>query len=192
MYNREASDRSILIVSSSDRFDAAVRRSLHGFVTIDIRKSAAMARRCIIERGYDLVTICSPLSDETGEDLAIDIAERGQASVMLATPQETWEDSALALAGRGILVISGGAAAGDISKAVRYLTAIQDRMRNYEQRALAAEQKADEIRVVSKAKLVLMEKKHMTEEDAHRHIGRLAMNNGISRRAAAEMILDDW
>ena len=93
MLNKEATDRSILIVSSSERFDAAVKRPLKGFVTIDIRKSAAMARRCIMERAYDIVAICAPLPDETGEELALDVTDRYSSSVLFVAPQETYEDA---------------------------------------------------------------------------------------------------
>ena len=47
------------------------------------------------------------------------------------------------------------------------------------------------MRVVNKAKLVLINKKKMSEDEAHRYIGKLAMDNGISRGRAAERILDD-
>nr|MCR5545759.1 ANTAR domain-containing protein [Lachnospiraceae bacterium] len=52
-------------------------------------------------------------------------------------------------------------------------------------------EKVEEVRIVSKAKLLLMEERKMSEDDAHRFIGKTAMNNGISRRKAAEMIMDD-
>jgi response regulator NasT len=49
----------------------------------------------------------------------------------------------------------------------------------------------EELRLVSKAKILLVEKKQMTEDEAHRFIGKQAMNRGISRRKIAEEILDD-
>ena len=49
----------------------------------------------------------------------------------------------------------------------------------------------EELRIVSKAKLLLIEKRQMSEEEAHRHIGKQAMDHGVTRRQAAEQILDD-
>ena len=93
MPKKADSYHSILIVSSSEQFDAVVKKSLQGFVTIDVRRSAALARRCVLEKYYDLVVVNSPLPDETGEDFAIDAADRGTASVLLTVPQDVFGDA---------------------------------------------------------------------------------------------------
>ena len=80
---------SILIVSSSGQFDAIVSRSLTGYISKDICKSAAIARRFVLERYYDLVVINAPLPDENGEDLAMDVSENCNASILLVPPQAT-------------------------------------------------------------------------------------------------------
>ncbi|MBQ5375528.1 MAG: ANTAR domain-containing protein, partial [Lachnospiraceae bacterium] len=49
----------------------------------------------------------------------------------------------------------------------------------------------EELKTVSRAKILLMEKKHMTEEEAHRYIGKQAMNNGVSRGNMALEIIED-
>jgi len=183
--------RSILIVSDSGNFDSVVKRSLKGFITIDTRKSGALARRCILERDYDIVVIKSPLPDETGEALAIDVAEKSDASVMIVIPQEFFEEIAEKVTDYGVFVISELSFRNYTDKSVRFLIAMQNRVIRFKQKLIKAEEKTEEVRIVSKAKLLLMEKKHMSEDDAHRFIGKVAMNNGISRRKAAEMILED-
>ena len=55
----------------------------------------------------------------------------------------------------------------------------------------AAEEKAEEQRIIDRAKFYLIEKKQMTEDEAHRYIGKQSMDSGISRRRIAERILDD-
>ena len=60
-----------------------------------------------------------------------------------------------------------------------------------EKKRLSLEEKMEELRVVSKAKILLVERKHMSEDEAHRYIGKCAMNRGVSRRKIAEEILDD-
>ena len=182
---------SILIVSDSPRFDAVVKKSLKGFITIDARKSCALARRCILERDYDIVVIRSPLSDERGEELALDIAGRSSASVLIVAPQDYFEDVAEMVTDSGIFVIAEASFIAFIDKAIRYLVAIQNRIYRFKYQAARALENAEEIRVVSKAKLYLIEKKGMSEDEAHRIIGKTAMNNGISRRQAAERILEE-
>ena len=57
MPKNDFSRRSILIVSADQQFDAFVKKAAAGFLTIDQRKSAALARRCILEKDYDIVVI---------------------------------------------------------------------------------------------------------------------------------------
>ncbi len=182
---------SILIVSDSDRFQTIVKKSIAGFITIDVRKNASMARRCILERYYDLVVIELPLSDEMGDGLAIDIAEKCNASILLVAPQEVSEDLFDKVTDYGILVTPKPISDGRIDKAIRYLVALQNRFHDMEKKTLTVQEKMEEIRVVSKAKILLVEKKHMSEDEAHRYIGKQAMNRGVSRRKIAEDILEN-
>ena len=190
MSKRNDIQNSILIVSASEQFTAEVKKSLHGFITIDIAKSAARARRCILERSYDIVVINIPLSDESGEMLALDAAESNSTSVLAAVPREVYGAALERFSDCGILAVSKPLEHGILDKAVRFLTAVQGRMHAEEKKIRKLEDKMEELRVVSRAKLLLIEKKHMTEDEAHRFIGKLAMDNGVSRRAAAESLLE--
>ena len=191
MPRRSDINHSILIVSDSERFVTIVKNSLVGFTTIDVRKNASAARRCALERYYNIMVIDSPLSDEMGESLAIDIAEKSHTSVLLVTPQELFDSLTEEVTDYGVLVVPKPFPTGRIDKAVRYLISIQDRYFEMEKKRLSLEDKMEELRLVSKAKILLVEREHMTEDEAHRFIGKQAMNRGVSRRKIAEEILDD-
>ena len=80
---------------------------------------------------------------------------------------------------------------GRIDKSVRFLLAVQNRFHRLEKRVMTLEEKMEEIRTVSKAKVLLVERLHMTEDEAHRYIGKQAMDQGISRKRAAARILEE-
>ncbi len=191
MPRKEDIHHSILIVSAAEQFDALVKRSLTGFLTIDVRRSAAIARRSTLERDYDLVVINAPLPDEAGAELAMDIMERSNASILLVVPQEVYEDAWERVMDYGILVLSKPIPRGRIDKAVRFLTATQNRFHRLEKKTQTVEEKMEELRIVSRAKIMLVEKRHMTEDEAHRFIGKQAMNNGVSRKRVAEKLLEE-
>lgn len=182
---------SILVVSASEQFDSVIIRALNGYAAADFKKSVAAARRALLEKYYDIVVINWPVPDEPGEQFALDITHLCGASVLLIVPHEVYEDMMEYVTDRGILVIEKPLPRGRLNKAFRFLSAIQDRMHALEDRVQTVEEKMEEIRVVSKAKLLLVEKKKMTEEEAHRMIGKEAMNHGVSRRRIAERILED-
>ena len=188
---RDDIQHSILIVSASEQFDAVVKKSLKNFITIDRVCSVATARRHILERYYDLVVVCAPMPDETGEEFVLDTAERCNASVLLVVPQEVYEDALDHVTDHGVLVVSKADPPSHIDKAIRLLTAMQNRLHMLEKKTLTVEEKMEEIRIVSRAKILLVEKRHMTEEEAHRYIGKYAMDHGLSKRRVAEKLLEE-
>lgn len=182
---------SILIVSQSEQFNSVVRQSLVGISSIECRKSAATARRSILERYYDIIVINGPLQDETGESLALDAAEKSNALVLLAIPREIYEDVQDHVTDHGVLVIPKPLTRNRVDKAIRYLTAVQKKIHVLERKNVKAEEKLEEMRIINKAKFLLVEQRHMTEDQAHRFVGKQAMDHGISRKRAAQSIIDD-
>lgn len=190
---REDIYHSVLIVSLSEQFGEVVKKSLAPShpASIDFMKSAAAARRCILERYYNLIVINGPLPDESGENLAIDAAEKSNASILLAAPREIYGEVQDHVTDYGILVLPKPTSRRLVEISVRYLTAIQNKMHELERETIKAEEKLEEMRIVNKAKFLLVEKRHMTEDQAHRFLGKEAMNHGISRKRAAQIIIDD-
>ena len=193
MRSHDKASHSILIVSASEQFNTAVKRELpvYGFSASDVCKNAAGARQLFFERYYDIIVVNFPLPDETGAELVFDIAEKSNASVLLAVPSEIFSEVSDRVVDSGIMVISKPVQSGQITYALRLLAAIQDKIHLLEQETERAHEKMEELRLVNKAKLLLIVNKHMSEDEAHHYIGREAMNNGLSRRRVAEKILED-
>ncbi len=188
---RDNANHSILIVSASEQFDAIVKRSLTGFTTINVVKSGALARRSVMEKDFDLIVVNSPMPDETGIEFTLDIAEKSRASILLVTPKEIYEDVLEKVTDYGVLALPKPFPKGRVDKAVRYLVSLQNKIHRLEKKVISVEEKMEELRVVSRAKLLLVESRHMTEDEAHRYIGKEAMDNGVSRKRIAEKILED-
>ncbi len=184
---------SVLIVSSSEQFDAIVKRSLpkKSFPSVESRKSASLARRSFLERYYDLVIINAPLPDENGLEISLDIIDTSNASVLLVVSKESYDDMTERVTDYGVLVLAKPFHWRQIDKAIRFLTAIQNKRHHLEKKMRDLQDKMEDLRTVAKAKCMLIEKKHMTEDQAHRFIGKTAMDHGISRKRAAIRIMDD-
>ena len=181
----------MLVISSYEKFAASVERALSDgrYREIEVRKSASLARRELLERSYDIAIINVPLSDEPGVDLALDIATRSTTGVIITASSEISEDVAERVTDYGIIVIAKPATVKAVSRSVRLMCAIQDRLKKTEKKVLTLEEKMDEIRIVNRAKWKLIETQGMSEDDAHKYIGKLAMDQCITRREAAEAIL---
>lgn len=183
---------SILVVSSSQSMEQLVRRVLFGksHPVIDYRKTCTLARRALLENKYDIVIIDCPLSEEIGYDFAMDICEEYDASVLIITPPEIYDDVMEYVSDRVILALSKPLSEDLLVRGVRFLSAIQNRMKHYENKVASVEDKMEELKLVSRAKMLLMEKKHITESEAHRLIMKEAMDHSVGKKYVARSIID--
>ena len=76
--------------------------------------------------------------------------------------------------------------------ALDWLASARERLRKFEKKTLSIEEKMAEIRLVNKAKWLLIGELHMDEPDAHRYIEKQAMDRCISRREIAEEIIKTY
>ena len=154
-------------------------------------EDVSSARRILSEFDYDFVFVNSPLPDENGLEISLDIIDTSNASVLLVVSKESYDDITDRVTDYGVLVLAKPFHWRQIDKAIRFLTAIQNKRHQLEYKMRDLQDKMEDLRTVAKAKCMLIEKKHMTEDQAHRFIGKTAMDHGISRKRAAIRIMDD-
>lgn len=189
---KNSSERgSVLIVSSSEQFNMIAQKSFpaNAFSTIEYRKSASAARRELLVREYDIILINAPLPDGLGTDFVMDIVEKHSSGVILVVPGEIYENIRDHMIDLGVLVVAKPFKKGELSRNVRLLIAINERMKKLKKKARTLEEKMEELKVVSRAKIVLVER-GMNETEAHEYIIREAMNSGMTKRQVAEEILE--
>ncbi|MBR1597863.1 MAG: ANTAR domain-containing protein [Lachnospiraceae bacterium] len=185
---------SLMIVSASEQFNTLVKRSIPNgsFDVIEIRKSISLAQRELLSRRYDVVVINSPLPDDLGVNFALDIASRYTSGVLLVAPGEICDDVAEHVIDQGIIPAPKPINKNTIEHSIRHLCADQDKIKSLEKKLSTADDKLEEMRIVNKAKWLLIANEGMTEADAHRYIGKKAMDNCVSKRIIAEEIIDKW
>ena len=76
--------------------------------------------------------------------------------------------------------------------AVKMLSAMTLRLEKMESKNRSLQEKMAEIRTINKAKWMLIENQKMTEAEAHHYIEKKAMNERLSRRKAAELIIEKY
>ena len=185
---------ALLIVSASEQFNTLVKRSIPNgsFDVIEIRKSISLAQRELLSRRYDVVVINSPLPDDLGVNFALDVASRYTSGILLVAPGEICDDVAEHVIDQGIISSPKPINRNTIEHCIRHLCADQDKIKALEKKLSTADDKLDEMRIVNKAKWLLIANESMTEADAHRYIGKQAMEKCVSKRIIAEDIIDKW
>lgn len=186
-----ANQYSILIVSSNEQFNMAVKKVLPSgrCRTVEIRKSASAGKRELLSRRYDIVIVNAPLTDELGTDFVIDIQNKYKVGIVLAVPGEICNDVTERMIDQGIITIPKPLKDQALGRSLRLLFAFKDQMKRSEKKILTLEEKMEELRTVSRAKILLVQK-GMTEDEAHAYILKQSMDRGLTKRAVAEEILE--
>ena len=78
------------------------------------------------------------------------------------------------------------------SKAVRYMQAAQNRMNGIRRENVKLQKKIEEIRLINRAKYILMEYLSMTEQQAHRYLEKQAMDLRITKLEVAKNLLSTY
>lgn len=167
--------------------DVLYREKMHCVVC----KTAAEARRASLCRPYDLFVICGGLSDEHGNELAIDIAEENCCGGVYIDDGLRIEQIESDLNYCGIVALAQPVAVPDLISAVRLVCASTTRVRRLKEKNDELSAKLCDIKYISRAKITLMRSFGFSELQAHKYIEERAMEKRISRRKVAIDILNN-
>ena len=182
---------STLIISSADKGAVFFTDLLNAasVTQITVLQSCGEARRLLLERDFDLIIINAPLRDETGEDLSRYIASQGISQVMLVVKSEYFDAVSAACENHGVLVISKPINKTIFWSALMLAKSARNRIQRIQTENEQLKQKIEDIRIIDRAKCILISYMNMTEQEAHRYIEKQAMDMRSAKREIAEGIL---
>lgn len=192
--NLEERVYSVLVASAVENFNAALTAMLpeSSFHPVAIVSSISAAKRAFAERDYDFVIINSPLPDEPGVNFAIDTSSSKSTITLLFVKSESYIGVYDKLVPHGVFVLSKPLSRQTITLALGWLKSARERLRKIEKKTLSIEEKMGEIRLVNRAKWLLINELKMDEPTAHHYIEKLAMDMCITKRQAAENIISTY
>lgn len=183
-----------IIISQPDIAADTARQTLRslGFDSINEFSSGAKARRLIMnEAPPDIIIINTPLSDEFGRSLAEEYAAGTDSAIILLCSADISDELADKLSPYDILVLSKPVNRDALRDGIRLLndefTPFSDIKESDE-----VMKRINDIRLVGRAKAMLMKYLRFTEPQAHRYLEKKAMNDRCTRRETAEKIISDF
>ena len=181
-----------LIVSAGTNANEYLARHIAelGYTRPVIVPSGGEARRQMDGKDFEVIVINTPLPDEFGHELGTDAVQKTDAGVILLTKTGTAEQISDKLQDFGVLVL------GKPFSAPQFRQAVQMAASNYKRLALLRAEnqklldKIAQLRLVDRAKCGLIEKRGLTETEAHRLIEKQAMDTRRSRGEVARELLE--
>ncbi len=185
---------SVLVVSASDAFNTALANLLPDsrFDPIRTETSVNAAKRAIADRAYDFIVVNSPLPDDTGVRFAEELSGVRTTVALLMVRSDVYAATYARVAEHGVFVLPKPTSKLIMSQAFDWMIATRERLKKFERKTVSTEEKMKEIRLVNRAKWILIDHLKMTEPDAHRYIEKQAMDRCISKREVAEEIMKTY
>jgi len=183
-----------VIVSCSDKGTVFFTELLNAAAVgqIAVAQSCGAARKLFSERDFDLIIINAPLRDESGENLARHTASQGTAQVILAVKSEYFEAVSAACENYGVLTISKPVNKTLFLSALTLAKSARSSFKRIQAENEILKQKIEDIRIVDRAKCILISHMSMSEREAHRYIEKQAMDMRSAKREIAESILKTY
>lgn len=182
---------SVLVVSASESFNAATKELLpsSGYQPVHIATNVSEAKRYIAAREFDFVIINSPLPDESGTRFAIDCCRSQTTVVLILSRSDVHAEVYDKVAEHGVFTLSKPTNRTILLQALSWMSSARERLRKTEQKTSSIEERMEEIRIVNRAKCLLISELKMTEPEAHHYIEKNAMDNCIPKKEAAKNII---
>ena len=117
------------------------------------------------------------------------VADSSDSAVLLLVPQGQLDHAEDRMLPVGVMTLGKPLSSIMLSQSLRALCAMHERLRSRQQTLHTVENAVEEIKLINRAKWLLISCLNMTEDEAHRYIGKLAMQQQRPKRDIAEGII---
>ena len=183
---------AILVIAAKPRIQSSVRSALTAkYGRVLTAETVQEARRAVEREKIALMVIFSPLKDEEEIPRLFDMADRRGIAAGYIVGREIYGETAYRLEGMNVFVVAYPLQMDQVLQIVSFLYQVQKRFWLVLSEQERLQRQVQDVQIVCRVKCLLVEKREMTEEEAHHFIEQEAMNTGLSKREAALKILKE-
>lgn len=137
----------------------------------------------------DMLIVSTPLADEFGLEFVAEASKHTSAPIVVLAREDIAEDVQRRLKFTGAFVLPKPFKKSVLEQTARMAMVAKENMNRIDREKSELSKQLEDIRVVDRAKCVLIQYLNLTEPQAHRHIQKLAMDTRRTQREIAEDIL---
>ncbi len=182
---------NILLVIGSKKNKTGLLHLLSdsGFSHVTAVSDGEEARIQIAQQEFGLVIINAPLPNELGHELALSIAASTLASVIIMVKAEIAASVSAKVCSKGIIVLSKPLQKSIFQQAVQMALCSNQKAVQLQQENKKLQNTIAELKLIDRAKCVLIQYLKLTEQQAHHYIEKQAMDLRCKKIQVAETIL---
>lgn len=185
---------SVLLVSSSLKFNQKITNLLSSGIYIDLLVSLDIeqSKRLVLERKFDIVIINSPVGSDKGFNFVLSLCDKQEFGILTIVNESDYDEAYFRLHDFGVYILSKPFEDELLIQTLRILSLTRDKINEMNKNSLSFKDELDEINIVAEAKVLIVKKLHITENEAHKLIYQNAMNLRITKKNSALMFIKKY
>ena len=181
---------SVLVVTKDPKISALASAMLISPIfDTTVTQNFQETRRICSERVYNIVLV--DFSDGEGSDFAADISD-STSTVLLLCPNHLYEQVSYKVEPYGVLTVATPFDQFYFYSMIKAAIAVQYKVQILSSQTIKLKEKMEEIRLINRAKLLLMEHEKMSEMEARHAIEKRAMDTGAKKTKVAEELIKKY
>ena len=183
-------DRALIVCDNekgTDFYKSFLKEN--GYLDMVSVTSGAMAKRAMLDYDFDICIINGPIGGTSGEELSIDIAEKNICQVILFVKAERLEEISAQVEDYGVITVGKPINKQLFWQALKVAKVAQRRLNMAHKETVKIEKKLEEMKIISRAKIMLMVKENSSEDEAHKYIEKQSMDRRMTRVEIANEII---
>lgn len=164
----------------------------NGIMDMVVADNGPEGKRKILDYDFDICIINGPINGQSGEQLSIDIAEKNICQVILFVKAEKIEEITEHVEDYGVITVAKPINKQIFWQALKLARVAQRRINMAHRESAKLEKKLEDMKLVSRAKLLLITNLGISEESAHKYLEKEAMDNRLSRVEVARAVIKQY
>lgn len=160
-----------------------------GYTDVFVSNTAETAKNMSENDEFDLVCINAPLYEENGIELSEYFARTTRSSVVIIVPQKSADEVNDLLTPHGVLVIAKPINKHLFHHFLQFTDCFRTRMLCMEQENVKLRHMVEDMKLINRAKLLLISCLNMSEHQAHRYLEKQAMDLRVSKAHVARQVI---
>ncbi len=182
----------VLIVSNTEKSTKLLSEILSSQDNIVTVTTCTAARRIHSQRDFEIVIINAPLSDESGETLSRFIAANSASQVILIVKAQYYDEVTAITSNDGVLTVAKPINKVIFLSALNLAKSAANKINIVKKENVSLKEKIREIKIIDRAKCLLISYLGMEEKEAHRYIEKQAMDLRETKVNIAKDILKTY
>ena len=155
-------ERTLLISGSEKGLDAIINFLKGcGYAAVSVVSSGDEARRMLQQDTFSLIVLNTPLKDEFGYQLSLQLTQNTCSGVVMLCKADMAEEMTNKTISYGVLVVAKPLNRAALLQAIRMGKAMHGRMMHMKAENDKLQKKLEELRCVSRAKCILIEREFL-------------------------------